>query len=335
MQHWFERTPPVGVHALLLMAVAQSHGYAMKPLVALLLAIALPCSTALAWSRPGHMVSAAIAYDELSAQDRRVIERIVALTEKHPDRGAFEVAIGRATGEERGRRIFLELARWPDDTRGSIHDHPTWHYWSRPIVDPASPPAKVSEDVPEGSAYEAFALNLSVASDPRASAGERAVSLSWIFHLVGDIHQPLHSVSQVSKRFPEGDRGGSLQFVIDPVAKQPVTLHWFWDDSVSRDGEPELVIQRAEDLMRRVPRAQFRLQPFKSATEFSEWAKESYQLGSTVAYGPDLRASDSASTAREQSKRYLDQSLEVAEQRLTLAGYRLTEVLRWAFRNER
>ena len=61
----------------------------MKPLVALLLATVLPCSTALAWSRPGHMVSAAIAYQELSAQDRKIIEKIVALAEKHPDRGAF------------------------------------------------------------------------------------------------------------------------------------------------------------------------------------------------------------------------------------------------------
>lgn len=307
----------------------------MKPFIALLLALVLPCSTALAWSRPGHMVSAAIAYDELNVHDHRIIERIVALAEKHPDRGAFEVAIGGARGEERGRRIFLELARWPDDTRGSIYDHPTWHYWSRPFVDKSSPPAQIPKDDPEGSAYEAFALNLSVASDPRASAGERAVALAWILHLVGDMHQPLHSVSQVSKRFPEGDRGGSLQFVLDPIDKEPVTLHWFWDDRVSRDSEPELAFKHADDLMSRVPRTQFMLQPFKSAREFSEWAKESYQLGVTVAYGPDLQASDSPSTATEQSKQYLDQSMEVAEQRLTLAGYRLTEVLRWAFRNER
>jgi hypothetical protein len=281
------------------------------------------------------MVTAAVAYDELRAQDQRVIDKIVALAEKHPDRGAFAVAIGRATGEERGRRLFLELARWPDDARGSIYDHPTWHYWSRPIVDRASPPQQLPKDVPEGSAYEAFALNLSVASDSRAAAGERAIALAWIFHLIGDIHQPLHSVSQVSKRFPEGDRGGSLQFVLDPIEKEPISLHWFWDDRVSRDGEPELAMKHAEDLMRRVPRSQFMLQPFRTAAEFSEWARESHELGNDVAYGSDLQASDSAKTAQEQSKSYLDQSMQVAEQRLTLAGYRLTEVLRWVFRNER
>lgn len=306
----------------------------MKTLV-LLLATLLPCSGAFAWSRPGHMVSAAIAYQELSAQERRIIDKVVALAEKHPDRGAFEVAIGRATGEERGRRMFLELARWPDDIRGGVHDHPTWHYWSRPIVDSTSPPSKLPEDVPQGSAMEAFALSLSVASDPRASAGERAVALCWIFHLVGDMHQPLHAVSQVSKRFPEGDRGGSMQFVLDNVDHKPVTLHWYWDDSVNRDGEPDVATRHATDLMRRLPRAQFKeLQPFRSATEFSAWAQESHQLATTVAYSTELRASDSAATAPELSKPYVDQSLRVAEQRLTLAGYRLTEVLRWAFREE-
>ncbi|MBL8270497.1 S1/P1 nuclease [Steroidobacter sp.] len=305
----------------------------MKPIAVALIALALPCSAAHAWSRPGHMVSAAIAYDELSAQERKTIDKIVALAEKHPDRGTFEVAAGRATGEERSRRIFLELARWPDDIRGGVHDHPTWHYSSRPIVDASSSPAKLPDDVPQGSALEAFALNLSVAADARASAGERAVALCWVFHLVGDMHQPLHSVSQVSKRFPEGDRGGSLQFVRDPHNNEPVTLHWYWDDSVSRDGELDAVTRSATELMRRLPRAQFKeLQPFQNTMEFSVWTQESYEIASTFAYGPDLRVSDSARTAPQLPKRYLDRSQEIAEQRLTLAGYRLAAVLRWAFR---
>lgn len=289
----------------------------------------------MAWSRPGHMVSAAIAYEELKTQDPRIIEKIVTLVEKHPDRGAFEVAMGGARGEERNRRIFLELARWPDDARGSIHDHPTWHYSSRPLINPASPPPQLLEDVPQGSALEAFALNLNVASDPRAPAGERAVALCWVFHLVGDMHQPLHSVSQVSKRFPEGDRGGGLQFVRDPESNEPVTLHWFWDDRVSREGEPVQALQRATDLMRRLPRAQFKeLQPFRNASEFSAWAQESYELAGKQAYGPDLNASDAAATAPKLSSRYLEQSTDIAEKRLTLSGYRLTEVLRRAFGRE-
>lgn len=290
------------------------------------------CSPALAWSRPGHMVTAAIAYEELNSQQREILDKIVALAERHPDRGAFEVAIGGASADERNKRIFLELARWPDDTRGSIHDHPTWHYSSRPLINAASPPPQAPQDLPQGAATEAFALNLNVAADPRASAAERAVALCWVFHLVGDMHQPLHSVSQVSKRFPEGDRGGGLQFVRDPQTNQPVTLHWYWDDSVSREGEPDKTVQHAAELMGRLPRSRFKeLKPFQSVSEFSAWTQESHQIASTLTYGPDLSAGDSAASATRLSQRYVEQSRAVAEQRLTLAGYRLTEVLRRAF----
>jgi len=311
----------------------QTSRYIMKTRAVLLLVASIYCSGAMAWSRPGHMVTAAIAYEELRVQDPKVLEHIVALAERHPDRGAFEVAIGRARGEERSRRIFLELARWADDTRGSIHDHPTWHYSSRPLIDKASPPSPSSaDDVPPGSAIEAFALNFNVASDARAPQSERAVAVCWVFHLVGDMHQPMHSVSQFSKRFPTGDRGGNFQYVRDPQTNEPVTLHWFWDDAASREDAPDDVMRRAEDLMRRLPRAQFNeLKAFKGAGDFTTWAEESYQLAQSVAYGPDLQASDKAEQAPMPSQSYIDLSRQVAEKRLALASYRLTDVLRRAF----
>lgn len=306
----------------------------MKSSIAVLLVVLFHSSTVLAWSRQGHMVTAAITYEELRAQDPKVLERIIALAERHPDRGAFEVAVGRANGEERGRLIFLELARWPDDTRGSIYDHPTWHYSSRPLIDRSSPPTQAPEDVPQGSATEAFTLNLSVAADPRASASERAVALCWVFHLVGDMHQPLHSASQVSQRFPEGDRGGNLQYIRDPQTNDAVTLHWFWDDAISREDEPQQAIQSAADLVRRLPRTRFKeLKPFQNPNEFAAWTQESYDLARTIGFGPELKASDSANGAVKQSQRYLDLATDTAEKRLTLASYRLTEVLRRAFRD--
>ena len=305
----------------------------MKSCAVLLLALSFHCSAVMAWSKTGHMVTAAIAYEELRTQDPKILEQIVALAERHPDRGAFEVAAGRARGEERGRRLFLELARWADDIRGSIHDHPTWHYSSRPLINEASPPPAGVDDVPSGSAVEAFALNFSVASDSRASQAERAVALGWIFNLVGDMHQPLHAVSQFSRRFPTGDRGGNSQYVRDPQTQQPVTLHWFWDDAVSREDEPDAVIRSATVLMRQLPRAQFKeLKPFTGTGNFSSWADESYELAESVVYGPELQASDTPDQAQKPSQRYLDLSSDVAQKRLALASYRLTDVLRHAFR---
>jgi hypothetical protein len=38
--------------------------------------------------------------------------------------------------------------------------------------------------------------------------GERkAIELAWLFHLVGDIHQPLHTAQLFIVEYPQGDRG--------------------------------------------------------------------------------------------------------------------------------
>jgi S1/P1 Nuclease len=200
---------------------------------------------AFAWTRPAHMVSAAIAYDDLIVRDSWIIDTIADLMSHHPDPGPFQVAIGRATGADRTQRVFLEMARWPDDVRGGFQDHPTWHYAFRPYVDPRDPPSHKPADVISGSAYSALALNVEMASDPRAAPGERAVALCWIFHIVGDIHQPLHATELFSKRFPACDHGGGLEYVLDPDTRQPEVFHWYWDDSVHRVGEPLLVLARA------------------------------------------------------------------------------------------
>jgi hypothetical protein len=76
----------------------------MKPLLfviaALFCALIAP-PNAFGWSRAGHMVSAVIAFDELAARHDPVIEKIAAIIDRHPDRGAFVVAEGQAGGEER------------------------------------------------------------------------------------------------------------------------------------------------------------------------------------------------------------------------------------------
>jgi S1/P1 Nuclease len=37
----------------------------------------------------------------------------------------------------------------------------------------------------------------------------KAIALAWLFHLVGDIHQPLHTTQLFIVDYPKGDRGGN------------------------------------------------------------------------------------------------------------------------------
>lgn len=287
-----------------------------------------------AWTRPGHMVTAAIAYEDLMATDPALVDQIVEIMSAHPEPGPFEVAIGRAEGGARKQRIFFEIARWADDIRRSEYDHPTWHYRFRPIEDPLSPPPKAPPYAASGSAFEALALNMSVAQNPKASTAERAVALCWIFHIVGDIHQPLHTAELFSSRWPDGDNAGGRAYLIDPDSKQVVNLHWFWDDAVHRQAEPEAALARARDLMTRFPRSHFAAGFARDGgrpAAIEVWEEESYQIARSLAYRPDAPRAATVDQAVLPTKPYIRDSKGVAEQRITIAGYRLANLLRSLF----
>lgn len=70
----------------------------------------------------------------------------------------------------------------------------------------------------------AMAENESVVKNEN-DAERRAIALARLFHLVGEIHQPLHAVQLFTTDYPNGDRGGNQVTQVG----QPMNLHRFWD----------------------------------------------------------------------------------------------------------
>lgn len=301
------------------------------PRIVLCVFMMLDAMTAHAWSRPGHMVTGAIAYEELLTHDQRVIDQIVAIMAKHPDRAPFEVATGPAQGDERARRLFMQMARWADDIRGNSYDHPTWHYAARPIVDLRQPPKTHPPDVPSGAAAEAFALNWKMAADTRGPITERAIALCWLFHLIGDIHQPLHAADEFNAALPQGDRGGGLQFVRMPGAAEPTSLHSFWDGIVRNNAESPEVSAQARQLIARFPRARFSQLTASQQPDFVAWMTESFELAKRIAYSESLVRTPLSTQAQTMPDTYLSESIITGERQLTLSGYRLADALRQLF----
>lgn len=297
-------------------------------LLAMLLLVGFP-DVARAWSRPGHMVTAAIAYDEIGRRRPDLLPVIAALLDAHPDRAPFEVAIDRTTGAERQRRMFLECARWPDDARETVYDHPTWHASASAVVAADAGPA-VRADVERrqgvalGDAVEAFALNVHQFGNRRASPAERAQALCWVLHIVGDIHQPLHTAERFSAAWPDGDRGGGLPQVLDPLTHQPISLHWLWDDSVHRSGAAADVDRRAREVAAAHPRPSL---PQLSAQSFLVWRRESYELAQVLAYGPGPSTSRDPKAAPAVTAADWSAVRAAAETRVALAGYRMADTV--------
>ena len=73
----------------------------------------------------------------------------------------------------------------------------------------------------------------------------KAYDLSWLLHLVGDLHQPLHCTTRVGQGHPDGDAGGNLVTVMPGTSTQK--LHKFWDDVLGPTGADTKTVAKTAD----------------------------------------------------------------------------------------
>lgn len=95
------------------------------------------------------------------------------------------------------------------------------------IVDTVTPVINYTEGVVNSIEVMATAAKVLKINIDKNTA-ERALFARYVVHLVGDIHQPLHSVALFNETYPKGDVGGNLLKV---VLKNGTTsnFHSYWD----------------------------------------------------------------------------------------------------------
>jgi len=330
-----------------------------KPIRILIAAafFALATSGAHAYDHPGHMTTAAIAYAEIQRTRPELIDKLGLLFLAHPDPAPFWVASGAATGNERVRRMFIECARWPDDSKFTSNDRLSWHSARWAIVAPDAPPeAKAAVEAqhgkPTGQAIEAVNLNFAMLRNHESTPTERALGLCWVMHIVGDIHQPMHVSDLYSKEFPIGNAAATLSYVDDPIGDSTIPLHLLWDSNVLRTPSLEAVDEAAAKFTRDYPRSAFpelTSHPVDSPEFFRNWARESHQVAIDWAYDiAAVRDTDSSQDANTLVRNMVNFILngvspvkeapavpadywaklqQTTERRITLAGYRIADLL--------
>jgi len=158
----------------------------------------------------------------------------------------------------------------------------------------------------------------------------KAVALCWIFHLIGDVHQPLHTITLFTTQFPplEGDRGGTRFYIRVGEGARTISLHTFWDDLILGSERFQNVRNTATAL--RLQRTHARTQlPELTETRFEGWARqESFGLAKEQAYrNGQLRGSKDQQNGDVLPADYIATVKPLAERRIVLAGYRLADVL--------
>lgn len=254
-----------------------------------------------AWNANGHIQIANIAYRELTPQAKATVDQLVAkLHEEYPEMNSFN-----------------NIAAWLDTVRGQkIETYTHWHYIDIAFSDDGTP-LKELTDTDNGLWAEKKIEQ--VVKNAKANPYERARFLAFLVHIVGDLHQPLHTVSRISKTYPDGDRGGNLFYVLNKGNK--VNLHKLWDDGLGEftydsrnEGRTE---QETDRLLAAYPKEYFKGNDADLKAE--AWIGESNRLSTSFVYtAHEMQAVDSA---------YLETGKDDAKARVVLAGYRLGNLL--------
>jgi hypothetical protein len=286
-----------------------------------LLAVALATSPALAWNNTGHRLIALIAYNQL---DPAIRQKVADLLTRHPAAGSLWLN-RPANGPDPSINLFMNAAIFPDEARGEpwrIYGRSAAHYVNYRIM--ALDGNRIDPPLDGENLLNSYVAHLKKIAEARKPESERALSLSWIFHQAGDIHQPLHAVARFAPAWPDGDRGGNQLTVPNPGGGP--NLHSYWDGLLGKDESPGAVSALAAAIQAEYPRD--RLASDLGRTNVGDWARESADACvQTVYKGLDPRLT----RITQMPDSYESEAKALARRRAALAGYRLADELNRLF----
>ncbi|HZV04416.1 MAG TPA: S1/P1 nuclease [Gemmataceae bacterium] len=302
----------------------------MKRILAVVAFLVVP-SPAYCWNNTGHMVAARLAWLKLDEEQR---SKAISILKKHPHYDEF-LTTDKPNGFSEDEWVFLRAATWPDWVRNhhkAEFHHATWHYINYPFVEPGSMIDPAKHQPPPDEENVVWKLGNAVKQMKNGNQEDQAVNLCWILHLVGDIHQPLHTAAYFSDLFPEGDRGGNLAYIVLHDGANKTKLHPMWDGLLGKSTTASAigrVVKQVQELP--VADKQVIKNNLNDHKSIESWAKESFEIAKKAAYlNGELPMGDDDEDAGEigvAPEDYARKAGHVARVQIAKAGSRLAMTL--------
>lgn len=261
------------------------------------LCLGLLCvSGASAWGVKGHAAVAALAEAALTSSAREEVSHLLADDlDRH--------------GEPSGRKTLAAVASWADEIRDEAppEQYRGWHVRANSVCTAKPGPCRDGHCVDQLILQQAAVL-----ADRGQGVRARNEALKWVVHLVGDLHQPLHSGVA-------SDRG--LLPVMLPGAEDKPTrsLHQVWDSELALMALSQGPLRPAEAL------------PIYTPDAVEAWMQESRALARGHVYealpGFSCEGWLHAKAAQRLDEAYQRQAMPVIRLQMERAGARLAALL--------
>jgi hypothetical protein len=294
--------------------------------VAIWVLAAVLTGRALAWDPIGHMLVCQSAYDQLTPEAKAAVEASLAEFNK----------------KKNTDYTFVTVGCWMDDIRGTHKEFAPWHFIDLPYN---------RDGEPFPVAWQVNALwgirhcTAIIKGERTDSKVDKDQALVMLVHLVGDIHQPLHTINR------HGDAGGN-KVVVPNIEDAMVAafpnrrnLHYFWDSAyrrVMKDGKvvesivepPSLPSEPAKGHAQALPivvehaarlAKSYLPEKYPATGTPEEWVRESHAQGYDNVY-QILPGGDGANPATL-DQAYVDNARTLTEQKLIQGGRRLAALL--------
>ena len=292
------------------------------------LVTALSTGPAFAWNEKGHYVVCRLAWLQMNDQQRAAVTEIL---KKHPHYTEYQTK-AKPEGFTTDEWVFMRAGAWADWIRsGSArsYGHSTWHYVNYPVCFPGMGQDPEKHQPPAGQENAVWAMNRCLDKIKNGTDEEKAVYLTWLCHLVGDIHQPLHCVALFSDKYPEGDKGGNAIRI--RISSSPTNLHSFWDGLLGRGVTAGNIGKDVAEIQAVMKEKAEAIQPDLDAHKTPEsWAKEGTAMAPRAVYldGELLKARDDGEGVLQAPAEYAPACGRVARIQVGKAGVRLAEQVR-------
>lgn len=282
-----------------------------------------------AWHARGHMLVAAIAWDNLDEGSR---SSVTGILQGHPEfsRNWQAQYVDHENDVTLGKFLMMQASLWPDQIKRRNHpdfryNRAPWHYITYEMRKAAGDSGMISTDTNlepnrKGDVLTAIDRARWMLAQPSTSKEEKAVYLCWLIHLIGDIHQPLHCASLFNDTdLTTGDKGGNMIYIKPNTVG--IKLHTFWDGLPGSSKNIRTTTNTAKVIARKNPKSGFGQLYVNNPRR---WSYESLNLAAKVVHlDGQLTVTTDKENAVKPPEDYTKNSKKVALRLVVLSGYRL------------
>src|SRR5436190_13809481 len=260
---------------------------------AFLVTLVLP---AFSWDETGHKITAYIAWQQMTPEVRDKVIKILRAAPEDAQLSTFYMPYGSRSEEARKREFFMIAAVWADmikdrdlSVRNEKYSHPNWHYhdtfWTEKDGKVIFP-----EGIEDTGMLMQKLADFDKVIRANGTDADKAIAIAWLEHLIGDLHQPLHTTTHMrDENDKKGDQGGNKFFLTPKGAKPSMNLHLFWDNVINQTipnkndvCEFDYLEPIGNDIIKAFPYSS--VEKRLARDKFDIWEKESVDIATSEVY---------------------------------------------------